>query len=184
MTIERLTGAGYVYIGMDHFALPGDALARALRDGSLRRNFQGYSTQSGVDIHAFGPTAISQTEQLYFQNEKELTAWEEAIDAGRRPTMRGVQLTRDDQLRRAMIMEIMCRNVIDLDRFEEAWSVDPQNYFGNELSRLGPFIADGLLNEVPSGLELTDGGRLFLRNIALEFDARIASEAHRYSRAI
>ncbi len=184
MTIERLTSAGYVYIGMDHFALPDDRLATAFRDGSLRRNFQGYSTQDGVDIHAFGVTGISQTGSLYVQNEKDLATWEALVDSGRRPTLRGIELNRDDQIRRAMIMEVMCRNLVEFEAFAATWGVDPEVYFEEALGRLAPLERDGLVERTSGALRITDLGRLFLRNIAVEFDGRIASEAHRYSRAI
>jgi oxygen-independent coproporphyrinogen-3 oxidase len=184
MTIERLTDAGYVYIGMDHFALPDDPLAVAFREGSLRRNFQGYSTLDGVDIHAFGVTAISQTEQLYVQNEKDLGTWEARVDAGERPVLRGVRLSDEDQIRRAMIMEIMCRSRVDYDAFASRWGERPTDYFGDAIDRLTPLEDDGLLVRSDDALDITDLGRLFLRNIALEFDGRIAAEANRYSRAI
>lgn len=184
MTIERLTDAGYVYIGMDHFALPDDPLARALADGTLRRNFQGYSTRDGVDIHAFGVTGISQTRNVYAQNLKELDDWGDAVDSGRRPAFRGVRLTRDDQVRRAMIMEIMCRHTVDYDAFAETWKTDPRAYFTRELASLDGLEADGLVVRRESELEITEMGRLFLRNIAVTFDGRIDAEAKRYSRAI
>jgi oxygen-independent coproporphyrinogen-3 oxidase len=185
LTIERLTAAGYVYIGMDHFARATDELAQAQRLKSLQRNFQGYSTRGGADIYAFGMSSISQVDGLYWQNQKDLAAYYAALDAGRLPLARGYALSAEDRLRRATILEIMCNLGLDYATMSQRWGVAFADHFAQEIASLGDLEADGLLERAPTGLVITELGRLFIRNIAMRFDAYLPGQTERrYSRTI
>jgi oxygen-independent coproporphyrinogen-3 oxidase len=180
LVIEKLTADNrYVYIGMDHFAKPGDELAVAQRDKQLQRNFQGYSTRGGSDIYAFGLSAISQTPDAYWQNEKELPKYAGAVQAGRVPLHRGYFVTEDDKLRRETIMRVMCDLALDFAALSKQLGIAFAHYFAREIDALAPFEADGLLTRVPGGIEVTDAGRLFIRNIAMTFDATLAPAGER-----
>jgi oxygen-independent coproporphyrinogen-3 oxidase len=170
-SIEQLTQAGYHYIGMDHFARPDDELTRALEDGTLRRNFQGYSTGQGVDIHGFGMSAISQTRDMYVQNRKELPTYEECLNHNEIPTYRGVVLDRDDKIRRRTIEYLMCRRELSFRELSSTLDIDFADYFDDALRQLEPLEDDGLVTLSGDSLRITDVGRLFLRNIAMPFDA-------------
>ncbi len=180
---DILESEGYTHIGMDHFAVAEDALTTALADGTLRRNFMGYTTRRGVDIHAFGMSAISQTGDAYFQNHRELGPWEAAVDSGLAPVVRGYVLDRDDQLRRDLIMQIMCSNQVDFAELGEAWDVDAPAYFATELDELSSLVDDGLVDVDEHRLRVTRRGRFLVRNIASVFDATRRGQS-RYSRAI
>ena len=186
LTIEKLTGAGYVYIGMDHFAKPGDAMARALADGTLQRNFQGYSTHKGVDLHGFGMSAISHAGGCYFQNRKELDAYYAALDKGRLPLLRGYVMTNEDRIRYAAIMHIMCNLYIDYAMLSEEIGIDFAEHFKEDIASLDDLEADGLLLREQNGLRVTPLGRLFIRVIAMHFDAYLRNEQRqgRYSRTV
>ncbi len=178
--IERLTAEGrYVYIGMDHFARPGDELVTAQRQKTLQRNFQGYSTRGEADIYAFGMSAISQIPAAYWQNEKELPAYGAALAAGRLPLARGYVLTADDQIRRETIMRVMCDLDLDYGAMAAKLGIDFETYFAAELAALAPFAADGLVKLKPGGLEVTDAGRMFIRNIAMSFDNTLSAQTER-----
>src|SRR3954469_25818185 len=164
--IERLTKDNrYVYIGMDHFARPNDELAVAQKKKELQRNFQGYSTRAGADIYAFGMSAISQIPDAYWQNEKELPKYQEAVDAGHVPLQRAYFVTEEDNIRRETIMRTMCDLSLDFAAMSQKLGVHFEQHFASELASLAPFEADGLVKRTPAGLEITDGGRLFIRNI-------------------
>lgn len=185
LTIRRLTDAGYVYIGMDHFALPDDELAVAQREGSLQRNFQGYSTQAELDLVALGVSGIGLIGDAYAQNTRILDQYSELIDAGRLPVVRGARLSSDDRLRRALIQAIMCQGRVDIPALERTHGIAFNDYFAAELTRLLPLAEDGLLSIAPDALEVSPRGRLFLRNIAMVFDAYLnAAEPGRFSKAI
>ncbi|MDZ8118935.1 oxygen-independent coproporphyrinogen III oxidase [Pontiella agarivorans] len=186
LAIEKLTGAGYVYIGMDHFAKPDDAMAVALADGTLQRNFQGYSTLKGVDLHGFGMSSISHAAGQYFQNEKEIGAYYQALDDGRLPLVRGYTMTSDDKIRYAAIMHIMCNLYIDYAALSTELGVDFTDYFKADLASLDDLEADGLLQREESGLRVTPLGRLFIRIIAMRFDAYLQQEQRkgRYSQTV
>jgi oxygen-independent coproporphyrinogen-3 oxidase len=187
LAIERLTAAGYAYIGMDHFALPGDELARARADGTLHRNFMGYTTHADTDLVGLGVSAISHVGDSYSQNPRDLPAWEAAIDAGRLPTWRGMALDADDRLRADLIQQLMCHGAIDVPALEARHGIAFASYFAAELRRLPPLVADGLVEVSPRAIRATSRGRLLLRIIAACFD-RYLHEAHaepaRFSRAI
>jgi len=188
LTMEKLTTAGYVYIGMDHFALPDDELAVALREGSLHRNFQGYSTHADCDLVALGVSSIGKLGDTYAQNYKTLHDYYQAIDAGHLAVHRGLELNDDDRLRRSVIQSIMCRMRVDFAEVDSAWAVRFEDYFARELAALQPLIADGLLVMRERSFELTPIGRLLMRNVAMCFDAYLPghqqSDTPRFSRAV
>ena len=186
MTIERLTGAGYVFIGMDHFARPDDELARAQRNGSLYRNFQGYATHADCDLVAMGPSAIGRVGDSYSQNLRDLEAYYQRLDAGHLPVFRGLELSRDDKLRRAVITQIICHFELDYARIEREWELDFAEYFGPELEALAQQQNDGLIDLDERGFRVRPGGRLLVRNICMVFDRylREKQEQTRYSKVI
>jgi len=184
--IARMGEAGYVYIGMDHFALPGDELARAFEAGTLQRNFQGYSTHGDCDIVGLGVSAIGRIGDSYSQNARDLIGYYAALDAGRLPLMRGLQLDEDDLIRRELINELMCHGTLDKRAFGARHRLLFDEYFVRERQRLVPLIEDGLVVESPREIRVTSRGRLLLRIIAMCFDAYLddAAQAPRYSRVI
>jgi len=186
LVIERLTtNDQYVYIGMDHFARPNDELAVAQRNKQLQRNFQGYSTRAGSDIYAFGMSGVSQIPDAYWQNEKELPKYQEAVDAGRVPLHKAYFVTAEDKIRRETIMRTMCDLSLDFAAMSQKLGINFEQHFASELALLAPFEADGLVKRTPTGLEVTDGGRLFIRNIAMCFDNTLgAANERRHSKTI
>jgi oxygen-independent coproporphyrinogen-3 oxidase len=184
-TIEKLTSEGYVYIGMDHFARVEDELARAQKQKTLQRNFQGYSTRGGADIYAFGMSAISQAEDVYWQNQKELAAYYAALDAGKLPLHRGYVMTAEDKIRRTTIMRLMCDLGLDYGAMSYLLSIDFKEHFRREIESLDDMESDGLVVKTPQGLIVTDLGRLLIRNIAMRFDAYAATrQENRFSKTI
>lgn len=182
---DRLGAAGYVNIGMDHFAKPEDELVLAQLGGTLWRNFQGYTTHKDCDIYAFGASAISQTRSVYMQNEKNLKKYQERVGSGHLPVERGLRLAREDLMRRDLITRIMCDLEVSYAEFSTAWDVDFRAHFGDALAELPPLAADGLITLSEQGFRVTDLGRLFLRNIAMCFDSYLRQEngaQPRYSR--
>ncbi len=171
MTIETLIDAGYVYIGMDHFAKPDDELAVAQRNNTLYRNFQGYSTKAGCDVYAFGMSAISQFEDIYAQNSKDFKAYYAAVDAGEPATHVGYRMTRDDHIRKETIMQMMCNLEIDKRRVERQFGIEFDEYFAADLPKLEPFIREGLVETDSERVTLTRSGILIIRNVAMCFDA-------------
>ncbi len=170
LCIERLTAAGYVYIGMDHFAKPDDELAVAQRSGQLHRNFQGYSTHADTDMVSCGVSAISAVGDSYCQNEKSLERYYAALDEGHLPVARGIELTRDDVIRRDVIGRLMCDFQLSVRSVERAHGIEFPVYFAAELERLRGFEADGLLTMSDSTLTVTPKGRLLVRNLCMVFD--------------
>ncbi len=186
LIIEKLTGAGYVYIGMDHFAKPDDGMAKALANGTLQRNFQGYSTHKGVDLHGFGMSSISHAGGNYFQNHKELADYYAALDGGRLPVFRGYSMTEEDKIRYHAIMHIMCNLYIDYAQLSEEMGIDFTEHFKADIASLDDLEADGLLQREKAGLRVTPLGRLFIRIIAMRFDAYLKGEQRkgRYSQTV
>ena len=186
MTGEKLAAAGYVYIGMDHFAKPDDELARAQRDGTLYRNFQGYSTHSDCDLVGIGITSIGMVGPTYAQNVKTLEAYYEHIDAGRLPLFKGLTLTRDDEIRRDVITRLICHFRLRFADVEGPWGIGFADYFADELARLDQMVADELLRVTPAGVEVLPRGRFLIRNVCMVFDAYLKSAAvqQRFSRVI
>lgn len=189
LAVDRLTDAGYRYIGMDHFALPGDDLTIALARGGLHRNFMGYTTHAECDLVGFGLSAISRIGDSYSQNWRDLRTWETAVDAGQLPVWRGLALTFDDALRGDVIMQLMCRGEIDVEAVERRFGIDFDAWFAEALPRLRQLADDGLLTLDRTRIAATSRGRFLLRIIAMAFDRYIdlspvpASPA-RYSQAI
>ena len=171
MTSEKLAGAGYEYIGMDHFAKPTDELAIAQKEGTLYRNFQGYSTKAGADLYAFGMSAISQFENIYAQNEKDFKAYYAAVDAGEPATRVGYRMTTDDHIRKETIMQLMCDLVIDKRNIEKKFGVDFEEYFKSDIPKLDQFINEGLVVNERDKIRVVGSGILIIRNIAMCFDA-------------
>ena len=186
LVIERLTADNqYVYIGMDHFAKPNDELTISQREKKLQRNFQGYSTRAGSDIYAFGMSAVSQTPDVYWQNEKELPKWQDAVDAGKVPLHKAYIVSDEDKIRRETIMRTMCDLSLDFAAMSQKLGISFEQHFAKELALLAPFAADGLVKQKPGGLEVTDAGRLFIRNIAMCFDNTLgAANERRHSKTI
>ena len=184
---DKLAQAGYVYIGMDHFAKPGDELVKAQQKKTLYRNFQGYTTHKNCDIYAFGASAISQTDEVYAQNFKRLLDYESRVNAGHLPVERGLRITRDDKIRRDAIAQVMCDLVLERQPFAQQWGIDFDRYFAATLQSLKALEQDGLVRTSAARIEVTELGRYFLRNIAMCFDAYLAAadqEKPRYSRTI
>ncbi|NLP62249.1 oxygen-independent coproporphyrinogen III oxidase [Paraburkholderia sacchari] len=185
LVVEQLTEAGYVYIGMDHFALPTDELARAQAQRTLHRNFQGYSTRAECDLIGFGASSIGKVGDVYAQNAKDLASYGAAIDSGQLAVTRGVRLTADDRLRRDIITELMCNLELRFDEFEAAYGVRLPAEFAPELERLRAFEADGLVTCRSDRIEVLPAGRMFVRNIAMVFDRYLgAQKIERFSRTV
>ncbi|WUR16282.1 oxygen-independent coproporphyrinogen III oxidase [[Empedobacter] haloabium] len=188
--IERLTAAGYVYIGMDHFALPEDDLARSQASGQLQRNFQGYSTHAAAQMVALGVSAISAVGRCYAQNEKVLSAYYEKLDAGELPLTRGTVLDDDDLLRRDVIGALMCDFALDFDTLAIPGGVPAAEYFAAEIARLRPLEEQGLLCIGSRGIKVKLRGRLLIRNVCMAFDGYLHApvsegpQRPRYSRTI
>ena len=184
--INKLTQAGYVHIGMDHFALPHDDLAIAARHAGLHRNFQGYSTHADSDLIAFGISAISKVGIAYSQNVKTLDEYYDKLDSGQLPVMRGIELTADDLLRRAVIQSIMCHFELSIECIEIAHLVDFEEYFAEELMQLRMLAQEGLVTIEPGWIKVTPRGRLLVRVIAMAFDRYVAQgeQRERFSKVI
>ena len=187
LTIRKLTAAGYVYIGMDHFALPEDELTIAQKEGHLQRNFQGYSTRRQCDLVGLGVSAIGKVGDCYAQNQKDIPSWQNAVSEGHLPIWRGVSLTTEDRLRRGIIESIMCHGEVHFDQFEANFAIDFNDHFALELGNLHQLEKDGLLTMGEAGFKATPEGRLLLRAIAMNFDEYLQtkqSSVPRFSRVI
>jgi oxygen-independent coproporphyrinogen-3 oxidase len=189
MLSQALSGfeaAGYVYIGMDHFALPGDALAVAKRQGRLHRNFQGYSTQPDCDLIGLGVSAIGHIGATYSQNAKTMEEYCDHLDQGRLPVARGLALSRDDLARRAVIMALMCQGQVLFESIEQAWLLDFQTYFAAELEQLSELADEGLVVLDGAGIQVTARGWFFVRAVAMVFDRYLQADRNRakFSRII
>ena len=185
-TIEQLTGAGYVFIGMDHFAKPDDDLSIALKEKKLYRNFQGYSTNADADLYAFGITGISQLQNVYAQNYKTEREYYKLLDEETLPTNKGYQLTGDDHIRRFVIMRLMCDFELNFAQVEKKFKINFKDYFSEGLNNLGEMEADGLVEVTDEGIKIKDMGRLLIRNIAMNFDGFIErkEDTAKYSRTV
>ena len=187
-SIAALTAAGYVYIGMDHFALPDDDLATAQSRGGLHRNFMGYTTHADSDLIGLGVSAISHIGDSFSQNPRDLPSWQIALDEGRLPVFRGMRLSEDDQLRADLIQALMCQGEIPVRALERRYDIDFAEYFADALDRLAPLADDGLVRVEEDRIAVTSRGRLLLRNIAMCFDHYLDQAAPvatpRFSRAI
>ena len=184
--IEKLTGAGYVYIGMDHFARPDDDLAVAQREGTLQRNFQGYATHASCDLVGMGMSAIGSVAGCYSQNTRDIAAYCEHLDRGQLPIIRGLELTYDDRVRRDAITRLMCDFALDKQAFAAHWEIDFDTYFTRELDELATMANDGLVRHDERSIEVLQAGRLLVRNVCMVFDRYLqgSSNGKMYSRAI
>jgi len=184
-TIEQLTAAGYRYIGMDHFALPDDELAVAQEEGTLQRNFQGYTTHGHCDLIGLGVSAISQIGDLYCQNSSDLNTYQDTLANAQLPTQRGLVCTHDDRLRRAVIQQLICHFELDFEPMEEAFTIDFRGYFNELWPELLTLQRDGLIRLDDKGIRILPAGRLLARSVCMVFDAYLAMHNHqRFSRVI
>ncbi|MEJ2455005.1 MAG: oxygen-independent coproporphyrinogen III oxidase [Candidatus Thiodiazotropha sp.] len=177
MTIDKLSSAGYVYIGMDHFAKPEDELVKAQENGTLYRNFQGYSTHSDCDLIGIGVTSIGMVGPSYAQNMRSLDEYYQRIDSGRLPIFKGIELTRDDQIRRDVITRLICHFSLKIPDFEARWGINFAEYFATELAKLEGMQQDGLVEIANNSISVKPRGRLLIRNICMQFDAYLNSQA-------
>jgi len=177
--LSTFIDAGYVYVGMDHFALPTDALAIAKRQGRLHRNFQGYSTQPDCDLIGLGVSSIGRIGATYSQNAKTLEEYYDFLDQERFPVVRGLALTRDDLVRRAVIMALMCQGALQFESIELAYLIDFKNYFAKELEALKEQENSGMLVIDNNGIQITDFGWYFVRAVAMQFDRYLQSDRNR-----
>ncbi len=189
LAIEELTGAGYHYIGMDHFARPHDDLVRAQSTGGLQRNFMGYTTHADTDLVGIGMSAISHVGESFSQNHRDLRTWSAAIDAGRLPTARGIGLSADDLMRAAVISELMCQGAIDVRGIERRYVVEFREYFADALAALREHERDGLVEIGCERISVRPRGRLLLRSLAMCFDSYLpraagATAPAEYSKAV
>jgi oxygen-independent coproporphyrinogen III oxidase len=174
--LMKFLEAGYLYIGMDHFAKPFDELAVAQQNRTLHRNFQGYTTKAGADLYGMGVTAISGIQNAYAQNHRELAAWEKAVAERGIATMRGYHLSEDDRLRRAVISRLLCHTVVVKDEIAREFGIDFDDYFAEELRRLEPSREDGLVSIESNEVRATWLGRIFIRNLAMVFDPYVEKQ--------
>ncbi len=184
MVGQKLTDAGYAYIGMDHFALPNDELAVAQREGKLYRNFQGYSTHSDCDLVGLGITSIGLVGDAYIQNVKDLEQYDQLIGRGSLPVFKGIDLDEDDKLRRAVIAQLICHFELEFNAVERQFNIDFRKYFANELESLKGMQADGLLNFDQQHIQVRPAGRLLIRNICMVFDKYLAKKQQQFSKVI
>jgi oxygen-independent coproporphyrinogen-3 oxidase len=186
MAVNKLTTAGYVYIGMDHFAKPEDELAVAQRQSRLHRNFQGYSTHSDCDLVALGVSAIGKIGPTYSQNYRELENYYDALDRDQLPIMRGMELNADDLVRRAIIQALMCHFELSKESLNISYLIDFDSYFATEMDELREYEREGLLELSEQWISVTPKGRMLIRNICMVFDKylRTRTEHARYSKVI
>jgi len=178
-SLDAFEAAGYVYVGMDHFALPTDALAIAKRQGRLHRNFQGYSTQPDCDLIALGVSAIGRVGATYSQNAKTIEEYYDHLDQGRLPVVRGLAVSRDDLVRRAVIMALMCQGVLQYESIELAFLIDFKTYFAKELEALQELVGQGMVVVNGQGIEVTAQGWFFVRAVAMVFDRYLQADRNR-----
>lgn len=185
-TIETLTGAGYQYIGMDHFAKPDDELAKLQREGKLHRNFQGYTTQEECDLLGLGVSSISQIGDCYAQNQKDIRPYYEAIDKDGHALWKGCSLNRDDEIRRVVIKQLICHFDLDMAKMDEKLGIKFEEYFAEDLKLLQTFIDDKLVEVADRKITISPTGRLLIRNICMCFDLYYRQKARQqqFSRVI
>lgn len=186
LAVTTLLDAGYVYIGMDHFALPDDELARSLDEGSLQRNFQGYSTRADCDLIALGVSAISRIGHVYAQNARTLEEYHEMLERGELPLIRGLVMSRDDEIRRDAIHSLLCQSKLSFADMDQAWGIDAREYFEDDLAALAVLKADGLVEIDDEQVTITSKGRFLSRVVAMRFDKylRTGQPMARYSKVI
>ncbi len=185
-TIEKLSSSDYVYIGMDHFALPDDDLVTAKANGTLQRNFQGYSTHGNCDLIGLGVSAIGHISDAYAQNSVSTSEYETLLSDGTLPIKRGIEVDQDDRLRADVIQNLMCHDRLSISDIENTHGIDFPSYFQSELENLEPLVEDGLVNVDEHGIQITGRGRLLMRSVAMVFDRYLNAEQNdgRFSKAI
>jgi len=185
-TIQKLTGAGYVYVGMDHFAKPDDELVKAQQAGGLHRNFQGYTTHGECDLVGMGVSSIGKVCDVYNQNAKDLKSYYEGIDAGHLPIIKGITLDFDDHLRREVIQRLICDFKLDFKAIERDFRITFKPYFTDELEQFESMVQDGLIEMDTSSIRILPAGRLLVRNVCMVFDVSLRKQAgeQRFSRVI
>ncbi len=185
-TIDKLGSSDYVYIGMDHFALPDDDLVTTKKNGTLQRNFQGYSTHGDCDLIGLGVSAIGRIGNAHTQNSTSTSEYETLLSCGSLPIRRGIEVDRDDLLRTDVIQNLMCHDGLNFDDFDSAHGICFKSYFQNELSSLTPLVADGLVCIDDGKIEITGSGRLLMRSVAIVFDRHLQENTNdnRLSKAI
>lgn len=183
-SIEQLTAAGYVYIGMDHFAKPDDELAIAQRENKLYRNFQGYSTHAECDLIGLGITSIGSVGDAYAQNVKTLDEYAQRLNADQLPVFRGITLNQDDKIRRSVISQLICHFELDMQAIQQQFELSFTDYFATELEDLQQFINDGLVKIEANRIIVQPSGRLLIRNICMTFDRYMQAKQHRFSKVI
>jgi len=186
LAVTTLLDAGYVYIGMDHFALPDDELARSLDQGSLQRNFQGYATRADCDLIALGASAISRIGHVYAQNARTLEEYHQMLQEGQLPLIRGLVMSRDDEIRRDAIHALLCQSKLSFEAISQRWGIDAKQYFEQDLIALEPLCDDGLVSIDFDQVVITPKGRFLSRVVAMRFDQylRKGQPMARYSRVI
>ena len=184
-SIDQLTRAGYRYIGMDHFALPDDELAMAQEDGTLQRNFQGYTTHGHCDLIGLGVSSISQIGDLYSQNTSDISAYQESLDSGQLATARGLQCNNDDRIRRAVIQQLICSFSLDFASIERRFNIDFRGYFNDCWPALQQMARDQLISLKAEGIDILPAGRLLARSVCMLFDHYLNEQSRqRFSRVI
>jgi oxygen-independent coproporphyrinogen-3 oxidase len=186
MSIEKLTSAGYVYIGMDHFAKPEDELAQAQKNGTLHRNFQGYTTHAECDLIGLGVSSISSVAGSYSQNTKQLDDYYKVVSEGHIPVIKGLTLNEDDKIRRSVIQSLACHFALDFSVIEASYTIDVNDYFASELEEFADMEADGLLSISDEEIKVSPKGKFLIRNICRVFDKHSNNEAQeiRFSKTI
>ena len=184
-SIDRLCESGYEYIGMDHFALPEDDLVIARNNGTLQRNFQGYSTHRHTDLVGLGVSSIGSIDRVFTQNALTTMQYEAMLERDQLPVAKGLVVDDDDHIRGEIIQELMCYDGVAFDGFDETFGIDFTDYFSEELARLEPMINDGLVERGDRSISITPRGRLLIRSVAMAFDRYLNQTApENYSKAI
>ncbi len=184
LTMNKLQQAGYVYIGMDHFALEDDSMVKAQREGSLQRNFQGYSTHADTDLIGIGVSSIGSIFDSYSQNSSNIDEYREMINAGQLPIVRGLVMNADDLIRKQVINQLICHFYLDIRKVEKRWNIDFNSYFKAELKKLESLMEDGLLKMDENLIKVETRGRLLIRNICMVFDNYLKDNVIKFSKVI
>lgn len=184
LTMDKLQQAGYVYIGMDHFALASDSMVKAQQEGSLQRNFQGYSTHADTDLIGIGVSSISSICDSYSQNSPDIDEYRKAIQAGHLPIVRGLVMTEEDQLRKQIINQLICHFQLDIPQLEKQWDIDFKQVFEKEMKELAGMVEDDLLTIDIKSIRVKPKGRLLIRNICMVFDAYLSDNVVKFSKVI
>ncbi len=184
LTLARLQEAGYVYIGMDHFALESDSMVKAQQEGTLQRNFQGYSTHADTDLVAIGVSSIASIGDSYSQNSSDMESYRELLQSGQLPVVRGLQLSDEDRLRKQVINQLICHFHLDFDRVEAVWDIRFSEHFASELEQLQDMVADGLVEIDARSIRVTDKGRLLIRTVCMVFDEYLRHNVVQFSKVI